>query len=45
LQGKEKPAKKDGLEDWQITLIYFGVAGAVAFALDVNEDQPSPFRP
>jgi hypothetical protein len=51
-RGKQKPrkGKKDGLENWQITLIYFGVVGLVALALDDDDDdddeqQASPSQP
>ena len=42
-QGKKKPGGKGGLKDWHITLIYFGVVGAVIVALDDDEDPASPF--
>lgn len=35
--------KKDGLEDWHLTLIYFGVVGAAVIALDNDEKRASPF--
>jgi hypothetical protein len=45
LKGTTEPVKKKVLEDWKITLIYFGVVGVVAFALGDGEDGASPSRP
>jgi len=37
---------KGGLKDWQLTLIYFGVVGAVILALSDDDEEPaSPFSP
>lgn len=46
-QAQDEPLKKrrnKRLEDWQITLIYFGAIGALAIALD-DEDSASPMMP
>jgi hypothetical protein len=44
LQGKQNSGQKGGLKDWHLTLIYFGVVGAIVIALDDDDEDPaSPF--
>ncbi len=46
VSGKERPGQKKRLKGWHLTLIYFGVVGAVALALDDDDEEPaSPFSP
>ena len=40
---EKTPGAKGGLKQWQVTLIYLGVIGAVVFALNDDEDPASPF--
>ena len=43
LQGKNKHGEKRVLKDWHLTLIYFGVVGAVILAVNDDDDPASPF--
>jgi hypothetical protein len=43
--GEGQPGKKQGLKDWQLTLIYVGVVGAVIFALSQDDDDERPASP
>jgi hypothetical protein len=47
--GKKGSGRKSGLEDWQMSLIYFGVVGVIAVAVanddDDDEDPASPTQP
>jgi hypothetical protein len=45
-QSATTPREKDGLKDWQLTLIYVGVVGGVILALSDDDEEPaSPFLP
>jgi hypothetical protein len=45
--GEEKPGEKKSLKDWQLSLIYVGVVGAIILALYDDDDEPasSPSQP